>query len=72
MRTVKLQRKDLATKLMDIAGMAAKLDGLVCNAVINAARTVKGHFAIETAGFALVDVLMAIQDHCVCKVGLFD
>ena len=71
-RTVEPQRKDLAMKLMDIAGMAAKLDGLVCNAVINVARLVKGHFVIETTGLVLPDVLMAIQDQCVTKVGIFD
>ena len=61
-RTVESQRKDLATKLMDIAGMAAKLDGLGCFVMINVARIVKGHFVIETAELVLPGVLRAIQD----------
>ena len=55
-------------KLTDTVGMAAKLDGLGCNAMINAAKTVKGHFVIDKAVLVLPDALMAIQDHCVCKV----
>ena len=61
--------EDLVMKSTGIAETDATLDGLEGNAMINAARIVKGHFVIETAGFALVAVLMAIQDHCVCKVG---
>ena len=67
-KTLYLQRRDLATKLMDSVGKAVKMDGLEGNAMIIVARTVKGISVTETTDFASQGVLMGLKGQYVLKV----
>ena len=49
--------------------MDAMLDGLEASVMRRVIRTARKRCATETTGLVLLDVLMDIRDHCVCKVG---